>query len=94
MNSRVGDFQRSSISPLLHRLWTVAVQVVVGVVKTCRRSGASRSGGAGRLVSGRLTVVTLNHLFGIVPQDVAMKRNATSATIHPHEGRKQVRHQR
>ena len=32
-------------------------------------------------------IVTLNHLFGIVPGDVASKRNATSAAIHPHDGR-------
>ena len=38
--------------------------------------------------------VTLKHLFGIVPRDVAMKRNTTSATIHGVDGRKQVRRQR
>jgi len=38
--------------------------------------------------------VTLKHLFGIVPRDVAMKRNSTSATIHGVDGRKQVRRQR
>ena len=37
--------------------------------------------------------VTLKHLFGIVPRDVAMKRNTTSATIHRVDGRKQVRRQ-
>ena len=37
--------------------------------------------------------VTLKHLFGIVPRDVAMKGNTTSATIHRVDGRKQVRRQ-
>ena len=38
--------------------------------------------------------VTLKHLFGIVPWDVAMKGNTTSATIHGGDGRIQVRRQR
>ena len=42
--------------------------------------------------------VTLKHLFGIVSgidsRDVAMKGNATSATIHRVDGRIQVRRQR
>ena len=38
--------------------------------------------------------VTLKHLFGIVPRDVAMKGNSTSAAIHGGDGRKQVRRQR
>ena len=38
--------------------------------------------------------VTLKHLFGIVPRDVAMKGNATSATTHGGDGRIQVRRQR
>jgi len=37
--------------------------------------------------------VTLKHLFGIVPRDVAMKGNVTSATIHGVDSRKQVRRQ-
>jgi hypothetical protein len=44
-------------------------------------------------------VVTLKHLFGIapwnvIPGNVAMKGNSTSATIHRVDGRKQVRRQR
>jgi hypothetical protein len=39
-------------------------------------------------------VVTLKHLFGIVPKDVAMKGNSTSAAIHGVDGRKQVRRRR
>ena len=38
--------------------------------------------------------VTLKHLFGIVPRDVAMIGNATSAAIHRDDGRNQVRRQR
>jgi hypothetical protein len=43
--------------------------------------------------------VTLKHLFGIapwnvIPGNVAMKGNSTSATIHWVDGRKQVRRQR
>jgi hypothetical protein len=34
--------------------------------------------------------VTLKHLFGIVPEDVAMKGNSTSAAIQVIDGRKQV----
>jgi len=37
--------------------------------------------------------VTLKHLFGIVPEDVAKKGNTTSATIHGVDSRKQVRRQ-
>ena len=38
--------------------------------------------------------VTLKHLFGIVPEDVAKKGNTTSATIHGVDSRIQVRCQR
>ena len=38
--------------------------------------------------------VTLKHLFGIVPRDVAMIGNSTSAAIHRDDSRKQVRRQR
>ena len=62
----------------------------------------SRAGNAGR--RGRRLVgphdqevdefVTLKHLFGIVPEDVAKKGNTTSATIHGVDSRIQVRCQR
>ena len=66
----------------------------------------SRAGSAGRRGRRRLRphdqevdrFVTLKHLFGIVSgidsRDVAMKGNATSATIHGVDGRIQVRRQR
>jgi hypothetical protein len=43
--------------------------------------------------------VTLKHLFGIalgnvIPENVTMKGNSTSATTHGVDGRKQVRRQR
>ena len=66
--------------------------------KPCRECGASRPEAVvphDQEVDG---FVTLKHLFGIVSgidsRDVAMKGNATSATIHRVDGRIQVRRQR
>lgn len=48
---------------------------------------AARRGGRLSLVIRRMTDVTLQHLFGIVLADVAMRKNTTSAAIHSSEGR-------
>ena len=70
-----------------------------GEVKSCRDCGASRPEAFGEPHDQEVDrFVTLKHLFGIVlgmySRDVAMKGNATSATIHGVDGRKQVRRQR
>ena len=48
---------------------------------------AARRGRRQSLPIRRLTVVTLQHLFGIVPKDVTMRKNSTSAATHSNEGR-------
>jgi hypothetical protein len=67
--------------------------------KPCRECGASRPEAVGPHDQEVDRFVTLKHLFGIAPWNVipgivAMKGNATSATIHGVDGRIQVRRQR
>ena len=64
------------------------------VGKPCRECGASRPEAVGPHDQEVDGFVTLKHLFGIVPRDVTMIGNSTSAAIHGGDGRKQVRRQR
>ena len=73
--------------------------VSTGEVSSCRDCWASRPEAVGPHDQEVDRFVTLKHLFGIapwnvIPGNVAMKGNATSATIHRVDSRKQVRCQR
>jgi hypothetical protein len=88
---------RSSISSVRSE-YRIYVKVEVnGWLKVGSRAGIA--GRRGRRLVGPHDqevdgFVTLKHLFGIVPRDVTMIGNSTSAAIHGDDGRKRVRRQR